>query len=112
MNTNFYYPSIQNDIGECLRDIHDRMQRLEKTVNQLQTTQCQLNKRMQIIHNLFNEYKSDKDTLYDFLNKQLGKINVEMINEQKIYTLEQKIIDMEKNREKESGENDVVSFFF
>lgn len=90
-STNFYYPSIPNDICERVKVIEERLNNVDKDMDSVKTEQILINKRIKIIHNLFNEYKSDKDTLYDFLNKQLGKINMEMLNEQKIVHLERQL---------------------
>lgn len=93
---NFSFPSISSDISTHLQTLESQVQALTALVQDLQKKQESTEKRVRIIHSLFNEYKSEKDTVYDFLNKQLSKINIEILNEQKIAALEAKMHLLEK----------------
>ena len=93
---NFSFPSVSSDILESIHSLEDQVRQLQNSLVEIKQSQEKTTKRVNIIHSLFNEYKCEKDTVYDFLNKQLGKINLEMMNEQKISLLEGKVQDIEK----------------
>lgn len=88
---NFSFPSLSSDVLEQLQSLQSQIRALTTLVHEVQQKQELTQKRVKIIHSLFNEYKSEKDTVYDFLNKQLSKINIEILNEQKIAALEAKL---------------------
>lgn len=93
---NIHFPSINTDIIHELEKTNTRIENLETKIDTIIQNQDNFQRKINIIHDLFNKYKNDKDTIYTILNKQLNKINIEILNEQKIDQLKHKLSNLEK----------------